>query len=260
MSEKFSFTFKRAFRGGSLPGITFHWLKCTYVQGVEDAIANAVRTVYAPLALAETAGRSSRVLPSVNRSRAMFHEMMLLSKDAPEVRKPIAERVNISFSKKMDPTSIDGEVFEWLTRSYGKKAVKFAIHAVCLVYSPAALAGATKNKDEAWLQARRSRLVFEDMMSYVIAQADVDETEFLANRLNRTFMESAIEEKWNKPIPETGAGAGQNPVPKNPVVEQELSASSQPETVEAAEASGTGFDDDFDDDFVPIEYDLDFGN
>lgn len=254
MNEKLNFRFKRSFRGTSEQGITFHWLKCTYAHGFDDAIANAVRTVYTPSAFAASAEGCSRVIPSVNRSRAMFHEMMLLSKDAPESKKPIAERVNIFFSKMMDPSSVDGEVFNWLNRSYGKKAVKFVIHAVCLVYSPAALS-ASDVKEKALLQAKRSRLVFEDMMSYAIAQADVGDAEFLANRLNKTLMESAIKDTGNTDI-KIENDVGTKTGPMVPADEQELLASSESKTVEAEEVSG----DDFDDDFVPIDYDLDFSN
>lgn len=241
MNERRSFKFKKTFRGTTHQGITLHWLRCTYGQGFENAISNAVKTIYAPSALVSSAESWEKVVPTVNRSRAMFRESMALSHNVPPPPKPIAERVKVTFSKTFEVASEEGQVFEWLFQSDGENAGNSIIHAVCLVYSPAALASSPDTKAEALLQVERSRLVFEDMMTQAIAQASVDEKALIANRLNKTFIESEIQEEAQLNLPV---------LPNRIQEEDSLQANGQ---IQAHTSN-----DDFDDDFVPVDFDLDF--
>ena len=52
MNTSVSVPFKKYFFGKSVNGITFHWLRCTYQEQIEDAIANSAWIVYRPSMLA----------------------------------------------------------------------------------------------------------------------------------------------------------------------------------------------------------------
>lgn len=249
-------TFRKSFSRTSSHGITFHWLKCTYGMGFIDAIAEAVCIVYGPSALVALAESGEKITSAVILSRENFRQMMTFAKGSPMAGKPIPRRVEVVFSKKVDPAIEEGRVLGWLLRAYDDKATEAIVHAAWLLYSPAALASFPESCGEALVQVQRSWLVFEQKMAYAIALSMIDNKTRTIDRLNRSLVESSIDDAEGNAAPTASAApepsADVSPPAETKPVEKPVEAADKP--VEAVDES----DDDFDDDFVPPQYDLDF--
>jgi hypothetical protein len=284
-----SYEFRKSFSRTSVYGITFHWLKCTYGKFFEDAIANAVWTVYASLAFAAAPESCSKVNELVLNSREHFNQIVELAKGAPVAEEPIPKRVKVAFERCIDLSLKEGQVFDWLIQNYGAKAAEPIIHAVWLVYSPAALSAFPESGKDAQAQAQRSRLVFEDMMTWAVFQSSSDQTALIANRLDKTLLNSSIDEPVTQVQPPTQAqllppaeadktSSSVEPLElpdATPTTAEEQTTASNDEPASDtastetvtdgadAEAPNDGetdgeTEDNFDDDFVPPHYDLDW--
>jgi hypothetical protein len=242
--------FRKSFSRTSSHGITFHWLRCTYSKGFNDAIAEAAWIVYAPATFVALAASGEKITSAVIQSRESFRQMMTFANGSPRAGKPIPLRVEVVFGKKLDSAFKESPVLEWLLRTYGDEAAEAIIHAVWLVYAPAALAGSQEDGGEALVQAERSRLVFEQKMAYAIAQSTIDDKTKLINRLNKTLTESS-DDVADKPA--TTALAAPADIPTPPETESV-------ESVDKPVDKANNPVDDFDDDYVPAEYDSDFDN
>lgn len=245
MSSTVSVPFKKYFAGNSGNGVTFHWLRCIYEEDFEDAVANAVWIVYRPVMLAASPKTWGEVMPATAQSRTKFEEKMALAKGAPELTRPVPERVIIRFKKTFNLTHEIGQTFDWLIQTYAEHSINLIVHAVRLVYYPVALAGSAESKDEALKQVERSRLVFEDKMLDAIAQTKPDDTVLIANQLDKTFTAPSRER------PEKV-----DPLLSDAFTEQIEKATEEsiPELVEDSEDSDEDSGEDFDDD---ITYDSD---
>ncbi len=241
MAETVTLPFKKVFNGTSENGITFHWLKCSYGQSFEDAIADAVWIMYYPLMMASSPETWCKVKPAVVRVRERFQSFMKLASGSPSTGNSVPERIRVLFQNDFDLASERGRTLQWLIHAYGDKAVDEIVYAVRLVYFPAALASSPKTIADASLQAERSDLVFEQKMSFALSESDPDDMAVIANRLDRAFMASPTEDLVkNSPS----------------VLLPGTSGESESETVDAVDVPEP--EEDYDDNYVHVEPDLDF--
>ena len=189
-----SYGFRKSFSRTSVKGITFHWLRYTYEKEFDAAIAKAIWTVYAPSAFAASPETCSKVSQTVMQSREVFYQMMAMVKEAPKPEETMPIRVEVLFKGSFGSRTDEASVYDWLLSRHGEKAADFMVHAVWLVYSPAALSAFPESGRDALVQAQRSRLVFEDMMTWAVFQSSSDKTALIANRLDKTLHSSSIDE------------------------------------------------------------------
>ena len=222
--------FKKSFVGNSLNGQVFYWLKCIYGETLGEAVDKAVRLIYSPTALAAFSTTWSDVQSEVAYCRAVFEEMMDLSTCAPPSKLPIPSRINVQFGVSINSATHTRKAYEWLFATYGNRAISIIVRAVHLVYLPAVLAASSVSREDASLQVERSRIFFEQQMRNAIRESSPNDAELIAHRLEQVFHASPSDESADE-LP---------PLPSTDSLEFDVG------------------EEDFDDDFVPVNTDIDF--
>ena len=214
MTETVRVPFSKVFNGTSENGQTFNWLKVSYGRSFEGAIADAVWIIYYPLMLSSSPETWCKVVPAVVRARERFQELMKLASGSPSAGDSVPDRIKVSCRNDFDLASERGRTIQWLTHTYGEKAVEEILYAVWLIYYPAALASTPETIADASLQAERSSLVFEQKMFQAITESNPDDMAVIANRLNRTFGASPTEEPTENLPSVTSTEASERPAPQ----------------------------------------------
>jgi hypothetical protein len=186
--------FKKSFVGKSLNGQVFYWLRCVYGEALGEAVDNAVRLIYSPSALAASSTTWNEVKAEVAYCRAVFEEMMDLASCAPPSKLPIPCRINVQFGASINSSAHARKAYEWLFATYENRAIAIIVHAVHLVYLPAALAASAEFSKDASLQVGRSRIFFEQEMRNAIRESSPNDSELIAHRLEQVFHASPSDE------------------------------------------------------------------
>jgi hypothetical protein len=216
---------KKSFSGASENGLTFHWLRCAYGELFDDAVISAVRLVYYPDVLSASLKPWDRVASEVARSRHVFQEKRLSNEKSCLIGLPLPKRVHVTFHQSFDEQSCEGQTFEWLLHLYKDEVDEAIARAVRLVYLPSALAWLPDKSEIAADMSARSGYLFEQMTGDAILKAGPSDLHFNGAPIDIPVAVNAPSSK---------------------------KASSEPDPSSAVAL------DDFDDDYVPIEYDLDF--
>jgi hypothetical protein len=155
MTNENSFVCKKAFRHTAETGIAFHWLKCTFVDDLYDAVADAVCTVHLPAALAASSvsADKERVFLELVRSRTKFDGWMDLARKKKPMPKPLSQRIRVNFLLPLDGSDI-GKTLAWLAQNETRSLTQHVLDAVLLLYLPVALSAlADPSLDLALLRA-----------------------------------------------------------------------------------------------------------
>lgn len=133
------FECKKSFRLESHAGITFHWLKRTFGDGLENAVRDAIRVVYYPSAIAFSPNGTDRgkVIAALEQSRMTFDRWMNLAQEIKPVANQSPKRVLIEFVLSVDGSSA-GAALDWLL-NHQDKTEKKILDAVLCLYLPVAL-------------------------------------------------------------------------------------------------------------------------
>jgi hypothetical protein len=220
---------KKSFSGASENGLTFHWLRCAYGELLDDAVISAVRLVYYPDVLSASLKPWDRVASEVARSRHVFQKKRLSNEKSCLIGLPLPKRVHVTFRQSFDEQSCEGQTFEWLLYLYKGEVEEAIARAVRLVYLPSALAWLPDKSGIAADMSARSGYLFEQMMGDAILKAGPSDLHFNVAPIDIPVLVNAPSSK-----------------------SADIKASCEPDPSSADEL------DDFDDDYVPIEYDLDF--
>jgi hypothetical protein len=140
MTNENSFVCKKAFRHTAETGITFHWLKCAFVDDLYDAVADAVCTVHLPatLAASSVSADRERVVLELKRSRNKFDRWMHIACKKKPMPRPLSQRIRVNFLLPLDGSDI-GKTLAWLAQNETRSLTKQVLDAVLLLYLPVAL-------------------------------------------------------------------------------------------------------------------------
>jgi intracellular sulfur oxidation DsrE/DsrF family protein len=138
MNKMSDFECKKSFRPESHAGITFHWLKRTFGDGLENAVRDAIRVVYYPSAIAFFSNSTDRdkVIAALEQSRMTFDRWMNLAQEIKPVANQSPKRVLIEFVLSVDGSGA-GVALDWLLNHQGN-AEKKILDAVLWLYLPVA--------------------------------------------------------------------------------------------------------------------------
>jgi hypothetical protein len=233
MTRRIQCSYEKSFRPTSDLGVTLHWVKCIFGNSANIAISNAAQIVYFPSVLAEAQAPASEVAAEVSCCRWIVRQRMVLEDKTSALITPIPKRVDISFQESFDVASREGETFDWLERNYGLEAADMAFEAVRLIFLPTALAASPATHARSHSEAERSLILFEEKMTQVILKTRANPTGQTTQQLERLFAEFTseahpLEPPQSSPAPSSSAGTVTEP------------------------------EQDFDDDYVHVEPDLDF--
>jgi hypothetical protein len=138
MNKIQDFECKKSFSSTAQTGIAFHWLKCTFGDGLESAVREAIRVVYFPSAVAFSAGTDrNKAIAALKQSRMTFDRWMNFAQGVKSVAKQSPKRVLIEFALSVDDSDC-GVVLDWLL-NHQDNVEKKILDAVLWLYLPVAL-------------------------------------------------------------------------------------------------------------------------
>jgi hypothetical protein len=226
---------KKSISGNSQSGLTFYWLKWVFGDRLEAAVANAVRLVYFPSVLATSSKPWDAVAAEVGRCRLVFEQQALLTEASQIIEKPVPRRVNVFFDWSFDPSSYKAMTFDWLLSLDKDKIFNAIAYAVELVYLPSALASFPGRLISDVDESKRTRQLFEQMMSDAILSAAMCEVPFN----QPSIVQPSI------PIADSLCVTAPKELAVAPVERQETKPIYYTPELSGAEAVEEDFDDDF---------------